>query len=35
MSIAKQFIEKQGGQIKIESEPNKGTKIKVYFFAKN
>lgn len=31
MSIAKQFIEKQGGQIKIESEPNKGTKIKILF----
>ncbi|MBS4193148.1 HAMP domain-containing histidine kinase [Bacillus sp. FJAT-49705] len=31
MSIAKQFIEKQGGQIKVESEPNKGTKIKILF----
>lgn len=31
MSIAKQFIEKQGGQIKVESEPNKGTKIQILF----
>lgn len=31
MSIAKQFIEKQGGQIKVGSEPNKGTKIKILF----
>ncbi|MDA3130291.1 sensor histidine kinase [Aliibacillus thermotolerans] len=31
MSIAKQFIEKQGGQIKVVSEPNKGTKIKILF----
>ncbi|GIP37165.1 hypothetical protein J31TS4_04450 [Paenibacillus sp. J31TS4] len=31
MSIAKQFIEKQGGQIKVESEPNRGTKITILF----
>ncbi|MBS4222405.1 sensor histidine kinase [Lederbergia citrea] len=31
MSIAKQFIEKQGGEIKIESELDKGTKIKILF----
>ncbi|USG67842.1 HAMP domain-containing histidine kinase [Brevibacillus ruminantium] len=31
MSIAKQFIEKQGGQIIVESEPNRGTKIKILF----
>lgn len=31
MSIAKQFIEKQGGTIKVESEPGKGTKIKIKF----
>ncbi len=31
MSIAKQFIEKQGGQIRVESEPNKGTKIMILF----
>ncbi|NWN98936.1 MAG: HAMP domain-containing histidine kinase, partial [Bacillus sp. (in: Bacteria)] len=35
MSIAKQFIEKQGGQVKVESEPNKGTKIKILFPCKN
>lgn len=31
MSIGKQFIEKQGGKIKVESEPGKGTKIKIKF----
>ncbi|WP_100331034.1 sensor histidine kinase [Bacillus xiapuensis] len=31
MSIAKQFIEKQGGQIKVESELNKGTEINILF----
>ena len=35
MSIAKQFIEKQGGQIKVESKQNKGTKIKILFPYKN
>ncbi|GIO28195.1 sensor histidine kinase [Ornithinibacillus bavariensis] len=35
MSIAKQFIEKQGGHIKVESERNKGTKIKISFPFKN
>lgn len=31
MSIAKQFIEKQGGEVQVESELNKGTKIKILF----
>ncbi|MDD4401686.1 MAG: HAMP domain-containing sensor histidine kinase [Desulfitobacteriaceae bacterium] len=31
MSIAKQFIEKQGGEIKVESELGKGTNIKIKF----
>ncbi|KRG11150.1 hypothetical protein ACA30_21150 [Virgibacillus soli] len=31
MSIAKQFVEKQGGQVTVESKPNKGTKIKILF----
>lgn len=31
MSIAKQFIERQRGQINVESEPNKGTQIKILF----
>lgn len=31
MSIAKQFIQKQGGQIRVLSAPNKGTKIKILF----
>lgn len=31
MSIAKQFIEKQGGEIKVESELGEGTNIKIKF----
>ncbi|MBB4826114.1 signal transduction histidine kinase [Sporosarcina luteola] len=35
MSIAKQFIERQKGQIAVESELDKGTKIKILFPSKN
>lgn len=35
MTIAEQFIKKQGGQVEVEGERNKGTKIKIIFSGKN